>query len=248
MKPNWKQFYFEDLCLIYPSENNRQYLQETFIFDIYNGDLINKGDIVLDLGAAAGDFCFLASRRTGKRGKVIAIEPNQNDFEIIKKNIEYNKIQNIIPLNIGVGKDGVETITYRSNTYSFKSDTLLNILNHLAINSADFIKMDIEGYEVDVIKNSPEVFNNARVVAVEFHDTKEQVDSMLLNMGFKFYPINTVYLIKKLLGNLIPYPILSLGTLATVIKYNPRLIYKIFTGYDKTKESMGIFNGLYIKD
>ncbi len=199
-RPNWKQFDFENLCLIYPSENYRQYLQETFLFDIHNSGLIKEGDVVLDLGAAAGDFCFLASQRTAMNGKVIAIEPNKNDYEILKKNIEYNKIQNIVPLNIGVGKEGVETITYRKNTYSFKTNTLVNILNQLSINSADFIKMDIEGYEVDVIKNSMEVFKNARVVSVEFHDTKDLVDSMLLDMGFKYYPVSTWLYGKKIIG------------------------------------------------
>lgn len=126
-----KQFNFGDLHLTYPKGNYRLHLRETFLLDVYNSRLIKNGDIVLDLDAACGDFCFLASKLTGKEGKVITIEPNVNDFRILKKNISVNAVRNIIPINIGVGKEGSETITFKGDTFSFQTKRLENILDEL---------------------------------------------------------------------------------------------------------------------
>jgi FkbM family methyltransferase len=241
------QFTFEGLQLYYPKESYRLHLRETFVLDVYNSSLIKNGDIVLDLGAACGDFCFLASKLTGKNGKVISIEPNVNDFRILEKNISINDIKNIIPINIGVGKEGFEKITFKEETFSFQTKPLENILEDLQIERVDFIKMDIEGYETEVIRNSIRIFENARVVALEYHDTREEVDSQLLERGFKFYPVSVKTMVKNIIKNLIPHPLLSVETVATLIRNNPSLVYKVLVGYDKTKDPSGIYNGLYIK-
>ena len=239
------KFNYGGINLVFPNDYHRQYIREIFLLDVYNSRLIKNGDTVLDLGASCGDFSFLASKLT--EGKVIAIEPNVEDFTFFKQNLENNKIKNIIPLNIGVGQEGLETITYRGKTYSFQTKPIENILSELQISKVDFIKMDIEGYEVDVIKSSRKIFENARVVALEYHNTREAVDSLLLNMGYKFYPIHAMFMLKNILKNIVPHPLLSFETITTLIKNNPALLSGMFKGYDTTKDPEGIYNGLYIK-
>lgn len=242
-----KEFDFDGLSILCPSIFNLQYLYETFLFDVYNSKLINKEDTILDIGAGSGDFCFLASKKIRPTGKVISIEPNPNDYQILLKNIERNNIHNIIPVNIGVGKKGRETITFRGNTFSFNTDTLNNILNDLNIDSVDFIKLDIEGYEVDVIKKSQDIIEKARVISLEFHNTKEQVDSLLLNLGFKCVVLNTKYLIKSLSKNIMPHPLYFVKVLSWLYRNDPKLFYKILKGHDKSKDKEGVFHACYIK-
>jgi FkbM family methyltransferase len=70
--------------------------------------------VVLDLGSTTGDFGILASRKVGPAGKIIAVEPNSNDYEILQENIRRNKCLNVTCLNIGAaGKRGIEVIKFR---------------------------------------------------------------------------------------------------------------------------------------
>jgi FkbM family methyltransferase len=66
--------------------------------DTYRADLLKKDDTVIDLGAGIGDFSVLASRKVGPNGKVIALEPNAEDYEMLKMNIERNGCATSLPL------------------------------------------------------------------------------------------------------------------------------------------------------
>jgi 23S rRNA U2552 (ribose-2'-O)-methylase RlmE/FtsJ len=241
------RFKFEGIDLEYPSNYYIHY-SETFLLNIYNSHLIKKGDTVLDIGASTGDFCFLASKKTGPDGKIIAIEPNPNDFETLLSNIDKNRIHNIIPINIGVSnKKGQETITFGGNKFIFNTDTLINILNSINIESIDFIKMDIEGYEHEVIKNSIEIIEKAHVIALEFHNTKDLVDSELLKLGFKYCNVTNSYLYKNLCRSIITHPLHAIKTMATIFKNNPKILYMTLRGHEISKNNQGIFVGYYIK-
>src|SRR5207247_9671457 len=82
-----------------------QFLMEVYVLDTYRSGLLRKNDIVLDLGAGIGDFSVLASKKIGPLGKVIAVEPNPEDYRLLEKNIKINNCLNVIPLNYGVGKE-----------------------------------------------------------------------------------------------------------------------------------------------
>src|SRR5437870_6212555 len=78
-----------------------QFLMEVYVLDTYRSDLLRKNDIVLDLGAGIGDFSVLASKRVGPLGKVIAIEPDHDDYKLLEMNMKNNNCLNVIPLNYG---------------------------------------------------------------------------------------------------------------------------------------------------
>ena len=183
------------------------HLKEIFIFDIYRTNLLRQNDIALDLGASTGEFSVLASKKVGKTGKVIAIEPNIQDHEILKENIRRNNCQNIIPINIGVGNELKESeTTYYGRTFRFRVDTLEHILSELKLEQdISFIKMDIEGFEREVISNSLEIIKKARVISIEIHgkDTKEEIDSLLSQYGFVFKPITMKHIYQNAVKNLL---------------------------------------------
>jgi FkbM family methyltransferase len=49
-----------------------------------------EGDMVVDIGAHIGRYTIIASKRVGANGKVIAIEANPSNFEMLKRNIQLN--------------------------------------------------------------------------------------------------------------------------------------------------------------
>ena len=81
------EFKYDDFRITCPA-NYYIFLKEVFLLDIYRANLIKQNSIVLDLGADYGDFSIVASKKVGKNGKVIALEPNPDDFELLKENIK----------------------------------------------------------------------------------------------------------------------------------------------------------------
>lgn len=126
---------------------------------------VNEGDIVLDCGANSSksgyENCTYFASRCGHKGKVYAFEPV---FEIYKELLEDIKdYANIIPINKGVSNEN--KIAYFENfaggsrakengnikVVLLKIDDFIEELNVPEVN---FIKMDIEGEEVNALKGA----------------------------------------------------------------------------------------------
>ena len=102
---------------------------EIYALNVYHTEIIKRGDTVLDLGAGIGDFSVCASKRVGKKGRVISVEPNKEDFEFLKKNLKNNRCDNVTALNYGVSnKEGTLKGEFKGQTFEFQARTLGNIL------------------------------------------------------------------------------------------------------------------------
>src|SRR5919198_3148372 len=163
------KFKYSKYNVIYP-RTYFQFLKEVFVLDVYRTNLIRKNHVVLDLGACTGDFCIIASKKVGANGIVIALEPDADNYELLKFNIRRNKCQNVIALNIGVGKedDQEKEITAPFDKLCRgKISTLETILEKIGMDKRiNFIKMDIEGAEVDVISKSINIIKQADVISL----------------------------------------------------------------------------------
>ena len=58
-----------------------------------------EGDVVIDVGAHIGRYTIIASKRVGPNGKVIAIEADPSNFEMLNRNIQLNRLANVTTLN-----------------------------------------------------------------------------------------------------------------------------------------------------
>ena len=148
-------------------------------------DAINPGSTVLDIGAHHGYFSILAARRAGSEGKVYAIEPAPENFQILKKNIELNHLKNVVLVNKAVGDSNTNASffiakpndvqgslfpTLRPNEYSIPVECI-TIDDLLVGEAVDVVKMDIEGAEpfalkgmINTLEKSPNI-----VLFLEFH-------------------------------------------------------------------------------
>lgn len=240
------RYRFHDLCVTCPVEYTRA-IVEVFFLDIYRTNLIRNGDNVLDLGAGIGDFSLIASKHVNGKGSVIAIEPSPHDFGLLKRNIEENNCKNITAINIGVGnKRTHKDITYSGRHFRCKVDTLESIYHDFDIkNPTDFIKMDIEGAETEVVSTSMHLLDRSRVLSLELHGTKKEIDKVVLPYGYGFYPITMKYIYKKIISNSINFPRSFIKSAAIFLKQNQLNIHKVFTGFEVTRSSL--LNGTYIK-
>jgi len=143
-------------------------------------DYLEKGMIVVDVGAHIGSFSLMMSSLVGSRGKVYAFEPDPNNFDILKKNVEVNKIKNIIiekkAVSDLVGKVRFaisgNSLTHRISVKRHKqvgnkdfiyvdSVTLDNYLGD-QIDKVSLVKIDVEGCELLVLKGAQQLLKTNR--------------------------------------------------------------------------------------
>lgn len=187
-------------------------LSEQYVENIYERYYqLKAGDIVVDAGAYVGTFTVKAAKMVGDEGKVIAIEPEMNNLRLLRKNIEVNGLRNvvIIPKGVWGAKDRLKFnlswnqtghSLYREECYGTKDadefqevevDTLDNILGELGIKRVDFIKMDIEGAEIEAIKGVAAALSGDVKVTIEVNHfvngmrTDEVIVPWLKGRGFE---------------------------------------------------------------
>jgi hypothetical protein len=86
-------------------------------------------------------------------------------------------------------------------------DTLENILDKAELKKRiNFIKMDIEGFETEVLSQSIDIIKIAETISIELHNTKEEVDRILSKYNFHFIPIPKRIIYYQLFKSLILHP------------------------------------------
>jgi FkbM family methyltransferase len=138
--------------------------------------IIKKGDIIIDLGANIGLTTIYESILAGKDGKVYSFEAHPKTYEILNKNISLNKCNNIYSVNkaisdnisagfiydnLDINRGAASLMKKNENQKAHRTDltTLDNFVKENNINKIDFIKIDIEGYELKALKGFQEYLN-----------------------------------------------------------------------------------------
>ena len=85
-------------------------IYEPDIIKIFKSE-INKGDIVLDVGANEGIYAALSGKLVGDQGLVIAVEPQSRLRDIIDINLALNRVANCIVYTNALGGPDDEEIT-----------------------------------------------------------------------------------------------------------------------------------------
>lgn len=127
---------------------------------------IKKGNVVLDLGAHIGYYTLIFAKLVGENGKVIAFEPDPDNFALLEKNVKVNDYQNVtlvqkvISNKTGKAKLYLSEVTPGHRIYnsvdshqSIETETIrLDDYFKNYDGKIDFIKMDIEGAEGEAIQ------------------------------------------------------------------------------------------------
>ena len=173
------------------------------ICTIKNGIVTNavQDGLVLDIGANIGNHTIFFLTKKAK--KVFSFEPVKDTFDILKKNIEINNFQNKVHLfNAGVGQTKGKAILKYYNSKNIGMSQLCSDQNgDIPIISIDelnidekinFIKIDVEGFEADVIKGMTETLKrNKPLVMIEIRDYLfAEIDNILQSIGYNHITIN----------------------------------------------------------
>jgi FkbM family methyltransferase len=170
---------------------------------------LRSNDLFIDIGANVGAYTILASSEIN--AKTIAIEPVPSTYKNLMDNILINNIQEKVnALNIGLGSkngklkftksfDSVNHVATENETDTIEVDidTLDTIL--LKEQCPILLKIDVEGFETEVIKGADTTLLNKslKAIIIELNGSgqrygydERQIHNKLLEHGFKPYNYN----------------------------------------------------------
>ena len=131
-----------------------------------SGCKVHDGDIVVDLGANIGLFTQYAA---DKASKVIAVEGSPQEFACLVRNTieDYSNIE-YINANI-VARNSDKHNSYGNNP-SKLTITLYDIFEKYNIDRINFLKIDIEGTEYEIINDlDDDILSKIDMIAIECH-------------------------------------------------------------------------------
>ena len=201
---------FIDACIYYMGDYE-PYLKHNF------KKLIKPGDVVFDIGANIGFHTLYFAELVGNAGKVYAIEPIDINFKALTANLALNPFTNIIPVNKAFGNK-TESINIHINveqtnpgafsiTAEGPKNTIINCIKgdeyvkEFGIEKVDVLKIDVEGFEFEVLKGLSTTINKHKPIIFFEYDRNYQLRShvdpkslfdFLADQGYQFYQIDAM--------------------------------------------------------
>lgn len=142
---------------------------------------LSEGGVFIDVGAGIGYFSVIASNIIGPSGQVYSFEPLPVNADHIKRMINSNKNSNIKLNSFALGdKDGVYNIykaSYSGHTVLSMKEGILEKVDEIIkvktkrldtylqqnnINKVSLIKIDVEGYEFNVLRGLSGFFERSK--------------------------------------------------------------------------------------
>jgi FkbM family methyltransferase len=182
--------------------------------------LVNPGDVVAEVGAHIGYLSLWFKKCSGEQGKVVVFEPGLNNLPYLKENIKNTSIELV---EAGCGDvDGyaefyIDDLSGQSNSFvkdysgiqtnislapnvSVKIETttvrMLRLDGFLKEEQPDFVKIDAEGFDYDVLKGASGLLDNGKIPPVFMVEALEeyqyQVFDWLLTRGYKVFDLERV--------------------------------------------------------
>lgn len=189
--------------------------------------LVKKEDVVIDLGANIGYYTLIFAKLVGKKGKVYAFEPESDNFDILKKNVNSNGYQNVVLIQKAVlnKEKKINMYVLKDNKGSHRIDKPsrgeFNIIQIIATSldkyfedsedKINFIKMDVEGSESKVINGMKKVLEKTKnlIIMTEFSPHAIKKSGMLPEEFIKILNENDfeVFHINRRKSKLVPLEI-----------------------------------------
>jgi FkbM family methyltransferase len=140
---------------------------------------INEGETAVDVGACYGDTTIPMLIKTGKSGKVIAVEANPvnakylrmnvseyQNCEVIEKAVWNKKGQISFWLHQAPTGGSIEHAYERNKEIKVDADTLDSLINGRHV---DFLKIDVQGIEGEIISGAMNTLKSANKFVIETH-------------------------------------------------------------------------------
>ena len=175
-------------------------LKEIFIHNTYRQKL-KEVPFIIDCGANIG-LSIISMKRQYPNAEIIAYEPDDKNFHLLSENIKSFGYSNVTLhkeavwtsnttlqfSNAGLMSSKIETGD-SNNTVAIKAIRLKDVIDR----EVDFLKIDIEGAEYDVLKDIADKLHLVKNMFLEYHGTFAQngeladIINIIHSCGFNFY-------------------------------------------------------------
>ena len=162
----------------------RYQLEELKVFDKF----VQSGDTVLDIGANIGTHTLWFANKVGSKGSVIAFEPQRLIFQTLCANMALNSIINVDCKQLGVGYakrlvtvpvlDPLKENNFGGlfiDGHSEGEPVAICRVDDIGLARCDFIKIDVEGMEPEVLQGAMNTIVKCRPVIYLELDREENV-------------------------------------------------------------------------
>lgn len=168
---------------------------------------VQPADDVFDVGANMGFYTIWMSKFVSL-GKIHSFEPDSKNFDRLQKNIALNNLESQVIANkkavsningellFTTGLDGENHIVDQSdkNIVGVESTRLNSYVLKNCINSIAYLKIDVEGFEYNVLKGADNILLNKKIdiIQLEINTTIDQsgktiIDVLELLNGYAYY-------------------------------------------------------------
>jgi FkbM family methyltransferase len=136
--------------------------------------LLKPGDTMVDVGGHVGQYALHAALAVGPSGRVVSFEPNPHTYQFLRRNVALNGVADrvvavlgavddapgVAPMTLGLEENwGLASRADGAHAHgappSFHAATvrLDAALAALAVRRVDVLKVDVEGYELNVLRS-----------------------------------------------------------------------------------------------
>ncbi|RXJ45397.1 FkbM family methyltransferase [Gelidibacter gilvus] len=158
--------------------------------------ILKKNDVVFDIGANIGLTSIYASKLVGRNGTVHVFEPLTSTFEILKRNIKVNRLTNVKTYNIALSNHEGVGLIYKNLHINRGAASLKKSINEIgenviistldrfvstnAIELINFMKIDVEGSEYDVLEGGLNMLKSKfkPIICLEYSEDVESLNKI----------------------------------------------------------------------
>ena len=127
-------------------------------YNIKNIFEVKNDAVVFDIGAFKGDTAYFFSKKCSNKARIYAFEPDENNYKILLKIKDKYKLNNVIASNILFSNSETEinflSMDLNRPAVKMKSTTIDKFVEENNIEKIDYIKMDVEGAEKNILEGS----------------------------------------------------------------------------------------------
>lgn len=189
-------------------------INEINILNLYKMRNLGKSKKIniIDIGAQIGAFTLKAAIEN-KNAQIYSYEPFFENYAILKKNINISKLKKHIHIfQTGIGSKKEKRTLYldqkntgghslyekKSKSVEIRTISLKEVFNNNKIKKCDFLKMDCEGAEYEIIYNTPKQYlKRIKELAIEYSENEDikkleiylQKNGFETNVSKNFFPM-----------------------------------------------------------
>lgn len=181
--------------------------------EIYYFESTNISPFIIDIGAHIG-ISVLYFKQLYPNSHILAFEPNPISFDILKQNVEINRLDGVTLINSAVYSQNGISILYiddsgqnwhsnsslLKNSWTGKEKTKPIQIQSTRLDSyvknipiIDMLKIDTEGSEENILKSHKNILDSVENIVVEYHPTIGRKINKILEILKPYFDIQVFY-------------------------------------------------------